>query len=47
MPQFIAEVAAELTEHDDREVSDLLGRVLGLARECEARDAYELFLDGN
>lgn len=47
MPQFISEVEAELAEYDDQEVRDLLGQVLGLARECAARDAHELHLDGD
>ncbi|SES16501.1 hypothetical protein SAMN05216188_12429 [Lentzea xinjiangensis] len=47
MPQFISELEAELTEHDDRETRDLLDQVLGLARRCQARDAHELHLDGD
>jgi hypothetical protein len=47
MPQFIFEVEAEFAASDDREVRDLLQRVLGLARECEAHEAYELHLDGD
>ncbi|WP_410643475.1 hypothetical protein [Amycolatopsis sp. lyj-346] len=47
MPRFISEVTAELAASGDREVSDLLQRVLGLARECAAHEAYELHLDGD
>lgn len=47
MPQFISEVEAEFAEHNDQEVRDLLEQVLGLARECETRDAHELHLDGD
>ncbi|WP_206789184.1 hypothetical protein [Amycolatopsis sp. MtRt-6] len=47
MPQFISEVEAELAEAGDREVKDLLRRVLGLARECAAHETYELHLDGD
>ncbi|MFC0437353.1 hypothetical protein [Kutzneria buriramensis] len=47
MPQFISELEAEFAASDDRELRELLGRVLGLARECEARDARELHLEGD
>lgn len=47
MPQFISEVETELAASGDREVTDLLQRVLGLARECAARESHELHLDGD
>jgi hypothetical protein len=47
MPQFISELEAEFGECDDPEVSDLLRRVLGLARQCQARAAHEIHLDGD
>jgi hypothetical protein len=47
MPQFMAEVDAECAAAGERAVKDLLQRVLGLARECAAREAHELHLDGD
>ncbi|MEU0533239.1 hypothetical protein [Amycolatopsis tolypomycina] len=47
MPQFISEVETELAASGDREVTDLLERVLGLARQCAAQESHELHLDGD